>query len=98
MDHFCYLCFLFAMPSYLFNAAMWSPAQKGLNFWLSCECFFVCFCHFPVWCPGSGVVRDCINSLSLPPYLLWLISKLIRVFTRHLLHFVLFMHWSYINC
>ena len=20
------------------------------------------FCHFPIWCPGSGVVRDCINS------------------------------------
>ena len=23
-----------------------------------------------MWCPGSGVVLDCIDSLSLPPYLL----------------------------
>ena len=22
---------------------------------------FVCFCHFPLWCPGSGVVFDCID-------------------------------------
>ena len=21
-----------------------------------------CFCHFPMWCPGSGVVLDCIDS------------------------------------
>ena len=20
------------------------------------------FCHFPMWCPGSGVVLDCIDS------------------------------------
>ena len=30
----------------------------------------LCFCHFPIWYPGSGVVLDCINSLSLPPFLL----------------------------
>ena len=23
---------------------------------------FLCFCHFPMWCPGSGVVLDCIDS------------------------------------
>ena len=22
---------------------------------------FLCFCHFPMWCPGSGVVLDCID-------------------------------------
>ena len=22
---------------------------------------FLCFCHFHVWCPGSGVVFDCID-------------------------------------
>ena len=22
----------------------------------------LCFCHFPMWYPGSGVVLDCINS------------------------------------
>ena len=33
-------------------------------------CVLLCFSHFPVWCPGSGVVLDCIDSWSLPPYLL----------------------------
>ena len=23
---------------------------------------FLGFCHFPIWCPGSGVVLDCIDS------------------------------------
>ena len=29
---------------------------------------FLCFCHFPVWCPGSGVVlsNNCIDSWSMP--------------------------------
>ena len=31
---------------------------------------FFCFCHFPIWCPRSGVVLDCINSWSLPSSLL----------------------------
>ena len=22
----------------------------------------LCFCHFPMWWPGSGVVLDCIDS------------------------------------
>ena len=22
----------------------------------------LCYCHFPVWYPGSGVVLDCIHS------------------------------------
>ena len=30
----------------------------------------LCFCHFPMWYPGSGVVLDCIDSWSLPPFLL----------------------------
>ena len=24
---------------------------------------FLCFCHFPMWCPGQGVVLDCIILL-----------------------------------
>ena len=35
----------------------------------SCLCC-LCFCHFPMWYPGSGVVLDCIDSWSLPPFLL----------------------------
>ena len=26
----------------------------------------LCFCHFPMWCPGSGVVLDCIDSWYVP--------------------------------
>ena len=62
MDHFCYLYLLFVMLSYLFNAALRSPAGKGLTPWLSCVWCFVVFCHFPMWCPGSGEVLDCIDS------------------------------------
>ena len=25
-------------------------------------CDVLCFCHFPMRCPGSGVVPDCIDS------------------------------------
>ena len=28
------------------------------------------FCHFPVWCPGSGVVLDYIDSWPFPSSLL----------------------------
>ena len=30
VDQLCYLCFVFAMRSRLFIAALWSPAGKGL--------------------------------------------------------------------
>ena len=30
-----------------------------------CVMFSCVFCHFPIWCPGSGVVFDCIFSCSL---------------------------------
>ena len=31
---------------------------------------FLCFCHFPIWCFGSGMELDCIDSWSLPSFLL----------------------------
>ena len=34
VDHFRYLCLVFVMLSRLFIAALWSPAGKGLTFWL----------------------------------------------------------------
>ena len=34
MDHLCYLCLVFVMLLHLFNAALWSPAVKGLNSWI----------------------------------------------------------------
>ena len=30
----------------------------------------LCFCHFLMWYPGSGVELYCIDSRSLPPFLL----------------------------
>ena len=32
---------------------------------LVCD-ILLCFCYFPMWCPGSGVVLDCIDSWFLP--------------------------------
>ena len=69
VDHFCYFCFVFVMLSCLFIAALWSPAGKGLISLLSSVWCFIVFCHFHVWCPGSGVVLDCTAFWSLPPYL-----------------------------
>ena len=41
MVPFCYLCFVSVMLSYLFIAAMWSPAGKGL-----CVMFSISFVTF----------------------------------------------------
>ena len=37
---------------------------------LFCVVFFCLFGHFTIWCPGSGVVLDCIDFLTLPSFLL----------------------------
>ena len=58
MDPFCYLCFMFGMLSCLFIAALWSPTGKGLHLGSLVCVVFLYFCHFPIWCPGSGVVLD----------------------------------------
>ena len=45
MAPFLFLCFVSAMLSCLFIAALWSPAGKGLTSWFSCvSCFFLCAC------------------------------------------------------
>ena len=59
MDHLCYFCIVFVMPSGLLIAVLWSTAGKGLTSWHS---FVVLGCYFPMWYPGSGVVLDCIGS------------------------------------
>ena len=38
---------------------------KGQTSWLSGVWCFLVFRHFPIWCPVSGVVLDCIGSRSL---------------------------------
>ena len=99
----CFLLFMFrVILSFLFRAALWSPAGKALLYvfvtfpygvldqvWYSRNCLlfviyvschtvlsvpcglvvtcwegslvcdgFLCFCHFSIWCPGSGVVFE----------------------------------------
>ena len=63
MDPFCYFCFMFVFVILfcLFLAVLWSPAGQAPLGSLVCD-VFLCFCHFPIWCPGSGVVLDSINS------------------------------------
>ena len=61
MDHLCYICLVFFMLSHLFIAALWSPAGKGLTFWLLFV-MFNCFCYFPIRYPWSVVVLDCMDS------------------------------------
>ena len=62
MDYFCYLRFVFVMLSYLFIAALWSPARKGLTSWLSCVCCFIVFVTFS--CGVLGQVWYLIVSIS----------------------------------
>ena len=58
MDLFFLFVFVFAILSCLCLAALWSPAGKGPFSWLSCMWRVVVFCHFPIQCPGSGMVLD----------------------------------------
>ena len=39
--------------------------------------YLLCFCHFRVWFLGSGVVLDCIDSWSLPHFLLLFLKHII---------------------
>ena len=48
--------FVYAILTCLFIAVLSSPPGEGLTSLLSCF-----FCHFPIWCPGSGIVIDCID-------------------------------------
>ena len=44
MDSFCYLCFEFVSHTVL-SIPSWERAV-----------IYCVFCHFPIWCPGSGAV------------------------------------------
>ena len=66
----------------LFVDFLWSPAGKGLTFWFS---FAMSNCDVSPsnWYPGSGAVLDCIDSWSVPSFLLWLFYGVISTnFTR----------------
>ena len=62
MEHLCYFCLvLLCFHARLFVNALWSPAGKGLTYWLL---FVMSNCDvvtFPLG-SGSGVLLDCIDS------------------------------------
>ena len=63
MDLSCFysvLCLL-CLCACLFICALGSPAGKGLTSWLSFVVSTTSLSLFH-WCPGSGVVLDCIDS------------------------------------
>ena len=64
-------CLLIVRLSRLFIAAFWSPAGKGLTSWLLFVMFKCVFVLFP-----CGIVLDCIDSWSSPPFLLCNVMKL----------------------
>ena len=66
---FCSVLCLLCLCARLFICALWSPAGKGLTSWLSFVVSTVSLSLSHCY-PGSGVVLDCIDSLSLHPYLL----------------------------
>ena len=62
---FCVSC-LSVILSCLFLVTLELPAGKGLTSLLSCMWCFLVICHFPIWCPGSDVAFDRIDSRFLP--------------------------------
>ena len=47
-------------------AALWSLLGKNDLLALLHLMFFLCYCHFPIWCSGSDGVFDCMNYWYLP--------------------------------
>ena len=70
---FCHLCFVFVFVilSFLFLAALWSPAGKGLTFWLLCVvCISCVFVIFPYDVQGQvWYLILSISDLYFLPYL-----------------------------
>ena len=55
-----HVCLCYAILS-VHNAALCSPAGKGLDSWLYCVCVFLCFVTF-LYSVLIGAVLDCIDS------------------------------------
>ena len=70
----CYSCLVFVM---LLRVCFWCLVvtcwERADLLALVCD-VLLCVCHFPMWYPGSGVVLDCIDSWSLPSFLLFLVD------------------------
>ena len=80
VDPFCYFCFVSVMLSCLFITAFfevtcWERANLLALLYVMFSCVFV---TFSIWCPGSGVVLDCIFlDLRLLSYFVALVTQLI---------------------
>ena len=66
--------FVICVSCFLCHSVLSVPCSRVVTCWeragllaFLCVKFSCDFCHFPIWCPGSGVVLDCINSSSLLP-------------------------------
>ena len=70
VDPFCYLCFVFVMLSCSLKPCGHLLGEGWHLCSPLCNVFCVCFCRLHMWCPVSGGVLDCIDSWSLPSYLL----------------------------
>ena len=58
MDHFCYFCFVFVNSLQPCGHLL----GKGRPLGSLIYDVLLWFCHFPIWCPGSGVMPECISS------------------------------------
>ena len=52
------VCHAFATVHCCLVVTCWERTEL---FALVCD-VYLCFCHFPIWYPRSGVVLDCIDS------------------------------------
>ena len=75
MDHSCYVCIYVLCISCFLVCSLQPCGHLPGKGWplISFVCnVFLWFCHVPMWCPGPGVVLDCIGFGSLPAALLLL--------------------------
>ena len=56
-DPFCYLCFVFVIL-----AVLSVPCLERDDLLALLYVVFLCFCHIPIWCPGSEWAFDCFDS------------------------------------
>ena len=57
MFHDCLCNSVLSVLSSCLVITCWERADS----WLFCVRCFLCVCHFSIWCPGLGMVLDCID-------------------------------------
>ena len=56
------VCFCYAVLSVPFKFSPLITCWERADLFALLSVVFLVFCHFPIRCPGSGVVLDCIDS------------------------------------